>query len=1187
MNKKKIYRLLSSTISGLYLVNTTSVFAYDSTNNVSIESDTIIDSTEAVEKEEQASDKTNNEADNKVEDISEKDNVEIEIEEDKTKEEESTKEEIETSNEGESDLESNGSTENNINKDTLDKNNDALVSNNATMNTDDNLDKISPLAIVSSPTTYKPTIDYLDGYVTLKDNGAILSGSKTIEDFNNPQSLEFTFSNKDWTVSNGVMKSKSIGTFTTTKNSISLNLQQEGKLSIKVRVSSTDFGANGIVKVNGEQIFTQNGNNTKFTTITCDLKGGINTIDFEYSKTYGGSRYEDAMIIDEIIVDASTVTLNSDRLEYRIDGGSWNEYTEPFLCEEGSLVEARGYHNSNYSDIESVTLNIAKIVDANLKKEFNSMFGKDEDNNLFLKSELETLTTLDISNKEIKDLSGLECAVNLTSLNISNNEISNIDVAEKMSKLESITANNNKIESLEPLSSLSNLTAINFEDNVITDISVIANLSNLNTIKLKNNAFTDKSVIDVVSSMGILEEVSLTLNMPSLNLVIGANGSFNNIVNLTLDGSKLANVTISNEDNLKYFYCRYAEFLTFTATDCSLIETINLNYSKGNSIDVNNIKSKIYLTVYYGVVDSLKMSDCSKFDNISIQQIAVSDSIILENLNSSSAIFNLDYINTNKLILKNNTTPGAGLYISYANVNDAYIEGITVNTHMATYSTINKIEFGERNYIGYIYYDYLKTESDLIFSKINNISSLVLNGAQVKSVTVSDLPTLNYFSLSYASVDDLVIKDCDKIPNFYISQLNAKNITLDNLKAFNMIYLSSSNALSLNIKNCTALSTVNNYKSNVFKSLLLENTPSLGTVDLSGCGIEDMKFINCTNLSVFDISNNNIKDVTPLTSLTQLRALNISDNHIADISTLNQLPHIGSSNIGAENQTIELPQVVSKSGEIYITHPEIIDLDGSKVPLLNNRITSTTKNDNIYLGKFDEGIHNKSISFKSGKTSYSAIATQKIIVDGTAPEINITPNLDYFTNKNVILEINATDELSGVDYIKLPNGDIVKAESYTLEIENNGSYEFEAVDLAGNSVKKSITISNIDKEGPTANSSIVYNTNKTEAIIKVEAEDDFSGVLNITLPDGKVVETETTSFMVKKNGTYKFAVRDVAGNIYIETVIVDSIEDKANNTENNTDKEDMPDTSGVSPIITTLSIISLIGGIIGIRKRKK
>ena len=47
--------------------------------------------------------------------------------------------------------------------------------------------------------------------------------------------------------------------------------------------------------------------------------------------------------------------------------------------------------------------------------------------------------------------------------------------------------------------------------------------------------------------------------------------------------------------------------------------------------------------------------------------------------------------------------------------------------------------------------------------------------------------------------------------------------------------------------------------------------------------------------------------------------------------------------------------------------------------------------------------------------------------------------------------------------------------------------------------------------------------------IDLSTDDNLSGVRDITLPDGSVVDADTAKYTVDKNGVYNFSVRDYCG----------------------------------------------------------
>ena len=71
-------------------------------------------------------------------------------------------------------------------------------------------------------------------------------------------------------------------------------------------------------------------------------------------------------------------------------------------------------------------------------------------------AKLESLTTLDLSDKGITDLTGLEKAKNLKNISLRGNQISDISALAPLTLLETIDLTENQVRSLEPLSGLNN-----------------------------------------------------------------------------------------------------------------------------------------------------------------------------------------------------------------------------------------------------------------------------------------------------------------------------------------------------------------------------------------------------------------------------------------------------------------------------------------------------------------------------------------------------------------------------------------------------------------------------------------------------------------------------------------------------------------------------------------------------------
>lgn len=154
------------------------------------------------------------------------------------------------------------------------------------------------------------------------------------------------------------------------------------------------------------------------------------------------------------------------------------------------------------------------------------------------------------------------------------------------------------------------------------------------------------------------------------------------------------------------------------------------------------------------------------------------------------------------------------------------------------------------------------------------------------------------------------------------------------------------------------------------------------------------------------------------------------------------------------------------------------------------------------------------------------------------------------TNKDAVIDIEVTDEASGVE--KLIHLDGSKENPIELKDDKgmkkgsfkagaNGEYIFKAFDTAGNETMAKVKIDNIDKIKPELilTASTLDKTNQ-DVVITAKATDNGK-VVSITLPDGKKVDKDTAEFIARENGKYEFKTIDEAGNETIKSMEITNI----------------------------------------------
>ena len=103
------------------------------------------------------------------------------------------------------------------------------------------------------------------------------------------------------------------------------------------------------------------------------------------------------------------------------------------------------------------------------------------------RGDMGSITRLFATGQGIKDLTGLEYAVNLQVLVLNNNEISDISPLSGLTQLATLGLYNNLISDLKPLARLPYLTSLKISRNLISDLTPLAGIVSLTSLELADN----------------------------------------------------------------------------------------------------------------------------------------------------------------------------------------------------------------------------------------------------------------------------------------------------------------------------------------------------------------------------------------------------------------------------------------------------------------------------------------------------------------------------------------------------------------------------------------------------------------------------------------------------------------------------------------------------------------------------
>ncbi len=168
-----------------------------------------------------------------------------------------------------------------------------------------------------------------------------------------------------------------------------------------------------------------------------------------------------------------------------------------------------------------------------------------------------SLQTVYLTNTQISDISALKGLTNLQYLNLHDNPISDIGALKGLTNLKSLSLANSKVSDISALKGLPNLQSLSLHDNPVSDISVLKGLTNLQGLSLVNSGISDISAlpnlqylylddnkisdISTLSRLTNLEELSLRSNQIS---DISALKGLPNLKTLSLDDNKISDISI-------------------------------------------------------------------------------------------------------------------------------------------------------------------------------------------------------------------------------------------------------------------------------------------------------------------------------------------------------------------------------------------------------------------------------------------------------------------------------------------------------------------------------------------------------------------------------------------------------------------------------------------------------------------
>ncbi|EQB4339636.1 leucine-rich repeat domain-containing protein [Clostridium botulinum] len=582
------------------------------------------------------------------------------------------------------------------------------------------------------------------------------------------------------------------------------------------------------------------------------------------------------------------IKLNEKILEVLPPKDGYREKEDYYLYIDKSIPSDK---NKNLKETVKMNFYIDGYIefeDKNLEEEVRKAANpKDRPKGPLTYMDVSGIKELNVHNKNIKSLKGIEYLKNITKLDISDNNIKDISYLKELDSLELLNLYNNNIEDISPINNMKKLKDINLSKNNVKDISYLKDL-NLHHLDLRDNK---------------IENIEVLRNKISLQHLYLANNSikdFSPISNLkNLQILYLSHNYSSNYDYAKDYYNNLKD------RDFKLnvpIEFKDKVFEELVRKEINKLSGYIYPTD----LENIKELD---FHNAHIEKLnGIENMTALEKLNLSGTdikdisllkcLINLKEVNISNTSISDITALKNSIYIRYLNLNE---------TNVTTLQVIEKFQYIERLYVS--------------GTKINTVPQLSsLLELDLSNCNINDISFINYLhNLTYLNVDKLKYKSnilgnisfvssLEKLE--YLSIANTDVVNIDVLK--NLI-----NLRKLDITGCAQINTqvlnhveiigneivnfgdkvlereirelINNYSEPIYKRQL----SSITKLELSGRGIIDLQGLeSMENLTYLDLSNNEISNIDSIKKLVNLKKLVLHKNKIGSIKSIESLKYL-------------------------------------------------------------------------------------------------------------------------------------------------------------------------------------------------------------------------------------------------------------------------------------------------------
>lgn len=464
--------------------------------------------------------------------------------------------------------------------------------------------------------------------------------------------------------------------------------------------------------------------------------------------------------------------------------------------------------------------------------------------NYVLTANIENITSLEIENINIDDLTGLEAFVSLETLILKNLSFDTIDLTP-FSNLKSLNLFRNLLRSVD-VSSNTALEVLSLAENRLTNLDLSQN-TNLEHLSLNYNELTS---IDI-SSNTKLKTVNILGNSQG-NQITSIDLSSNTLLEeVHLQGNLLTSIDVSNNRNLTHLFVPQNNISAIDVSNNLALERLSLTSNNLSSLDVSMLQNLAFLYTSDNNLSCISVYDVA-FANQQYTQFADSSTFFVSDCDDIVAIPDSKF---EEKLIELQLDDEINGYIVKSRIET--VESLNIST---SNSNTNKIT----NLTG--------------IAAFTSLKSLRASFQDINNVDLSSNQQLEDFSAQFSNINTIMLPNSDNLILLDLQNNNLSDIDLSNNPNLQSLYANGNGFSSIDISQNLNIETLS-ISNNALSTLEISRNKNLRVLNASFIGISDLNLSENINLERVNIDRNSLTNID-LSNLTLLENLNCSRNNL-------------------------------------------------------------------------------------------------------------------------------------------------------------------------------------------------------------------------------------------------------------------------------------------------------------------